>query len=102
MSPQDALCRPEATYAPETLHVVARRLIWFRELRGLTQSDLAKAAGISRSAVNDAESGQSDTRLRTLVQMAAALGTDAGVLFGSTPLPDAERAAYEAKWKRPF
>ena len=60
---------------------LARRIAWFRELRGLTQDQLAERAGLSRMAVNDAESGQTHMDMRTLVTLAAALETSVGVLL---------------------
>jgi DNA-binding XRE family transcriptional regulator len=88
-SPAPASGRPLATSPalspspPEKIeHVLARRLIWFRGFRRLTQAEVATLAGISRSAVNDAESGQSQVTIRTLQLLAAALGTNAGVLLG--------------------
>ena len=48
---------------------LARRIAWFRELRGLTQDQLAERAGLSRMSVNDAESGQTHMDMRTLVTL---------------------------------
>lgn len=67
---------------------LARRIAWFRELRGMTQDQLAERAGLSRMTVNEAESGQIHMDMRTLVTIAAALDTAVGVLLG-----EAERNA---------
>ena len=76
---------------------LARRIAWFRELRGLTQDQLAERAGLSRMAVNDAESGQTHMNMRTLVTLAAALETAAGVLLGEAERNEEAMAADEAR-----
>jgi transcriptional regulator with XRE-family HTH domain len=46
-----------------------------RQALGISQEELAKAAGISRATVNLIENGQGDPQLSTLVSLAAALRT---------------------------
>jgi len=76
---------------------LARRIAWFRELRGLTQDQLAERAGLSRMAVNDAESGQTHMDMRTLVTLAAALETSVGVLLAEIERNAEVMAADEAR-----
>src|SRR5690554_4192746 len=47
-----------------------------RQAHGLTQAQLAEKAGLSRMAVQKAESGSTDPRLSTLEVMARALGME--------------------------
>lgn len=47
-----------------------------RRAQGLTQAELADKAGLSRMAVQKAESGTTDPRLSTLEVMARALGME--------------------------
>ncbi|NLC35001.1 MAG: helix-turn-helix transcriptional regulator [Alcaligenaceae bacterium] len=47
-----------------------------RLARGMTQADLAEGAGLSRMAVQKAESGATDPRLSTLQVMARAMGME--------------------------
>ncbi len=53
-----------------------------RKQRGLTQAELAEAAGISRVSVADIESGRrDDVKLSTIKALAAALQVDNYALF---------------------
>ncbi len=47
-----------------------------RQAHGLTQAQLAEKAGLSRMAVQKAESGTTDPRLSTLQVMARAMGME--------------------------
>lgn len=55
-----------------------QRLVDLRRHRGLSQTEVAARMGTSQSALARLESGQSDTRMSTLVRYAAALGTNVG------------------------
>jgi transcriptional regulator with XRE-family HTH domain len=55
-----------------------RRLVQLRRHHGLSQTEVAARMGTSQSALARLESGQSDTRMSTLVRYAAALGTNVG------------------------
>jgi transcriptional regulator with XRE-family HTH domain len=76
---------------------IARRIVWFRVLRGYTQDELGRRSGLSTGSVTNAESGHSQTTLRTLDLLAAALDTTAGVLLGYSPLPAEAVAADELR-----
>jgi len=52
-----------------------------RELRGLTQSALAKQAGISPSYLSQLEKGKRDPKLTLLTRLSNALGIPVGILF---------------------
>jgi transcriptional regulator with XRE-family HTH domain len=64
-----------------------------RKRRGLTQDDLARAAGVSRSLIRKLEQHEiNDTRLETAHKIAAALGVPTSALLpqGDAPVPRAE------------
>ena len=55
---------------------LATELVQARRAHGLTQAELAEKAGLSRMAVQKAESGTTDPRLSTLQVMARAMGME--------------------------
>lgn len=61
-----------------------------RNAAGLTQAELAERAGLSRMAVQKAESGTTDPRLSTLQVMARALGMEL-MLVPAELRPELER-----------
>jgi transcriptional regulator with XRE-family HTH domain len=66
------------------------RLVFARELRGLTQGELAVKAKCAQSAIGNAESGERQT-LRNLVLVARVLKVSADWLFdGNGPKPTKE------------
>lgn len=59
---------------------VAQDLVALRESRGLSQAQLARRVGVTRSAIAQLESAQADNiELRTLVRVAAAVGAHVDV-----------------------
>lgn len=58
------------------MSTVAIQLAQARRALGLTQAELADKAGLSRMAVQKAESGNTDPRLSTLHVMARAMGME--------------------------
>jgi transcriptional regulator with XRE-family HTH domain len=57
---------------------------------GLTQAELAEAAGLSREQVARLEVGESEPRLSTIKRLAGALGCDPALIF---PLNDDDPAS---------
>jgi transcriptional regulator with XRE-family HTH domain len=54
-----------------------------RIARGLTQQELAEAAGIQRTYISDIERGRRNVTVFVLTRIAVALGTTLGQLFRS-------------------
>jgi transcriptional regulator with XRE-family HTH domain len=70
---------------------LGQRIQSVRKRHGLTQAELARAAGVSTSLIRKLEQGEiNDTRLETAHKIAAALGvaTSALVPGGDAPVPD--------------
>lgn len=71
------VCHP----SEEAVVAVGARLARLRLDRGMTQADLAERAGLSLSLVRSAESGTKSATLRSLAQLAEALGVPLVRLF---------------------
>lgn len=64
---------------------VVREYAYLRKLKGLTQAEVAKRAGISRTNVSRFESGEYNPTLEMLVKLAAAMDLDVSVAFRGSP-----------------
>ncbi len=68
----------------------AGRLRLARLAHGLSQEQLARAAGVTRQAVAGIETGRWDPSLRVALRLAGALGTGVEALFGPPTAPPPE------------
>jgi transcriptional regulator with XRE-family HTH domain len=68
----------------ETTINVAQRIRILRERRGLSQSALAEASGLSRNTLSLLERGQSSPTVSTLKRIALALGVDISAFFSTS------------------
>jgi len=64
---------------------LAEGLRRLRAERGLTQTEIARMAGVSPSAISQAEAGHRGLGVETLLNISAALGVSLDDLFGHTP-----------------
>lgn len=72
---------PEKMTVPSRRAAFARRLRTLRETAGLTQTAMAKAAGMDRSYYAEIETGQHSVSLDRIFSIADALGLPAHALF---------------------
>lgn len=75
--------RPESTdrtkqTVSSTAAELIRQLVALRQIRGLSQTQVAARMGTSQSALARLESGRADVRLSTLTRFAHALEADIG------------------------
>ncbi len=66
---------------------LAEGLRRLRAERGVTQSDVARAAGVSPSAISQAEAGHRGLGLETVMMIAEGFGTTIDGLLGAPPSP---------------
>ena len=82
---------------------LGQRIMHFRKKAGLSQKDLAGAAGISLSALSRYETGKREPTAVAIMNLAKALGTTGDTLLGLEPRPDLiAQNGDEAKWLRAF
>lgn len=71
----------------EHRRAIGERVLAFREHAGLSQEELASAAGVSSKTVSRLELGRHDGRNSTIRQVAKALGVSEHDLVGRPPAP---------------
>lgn len=64
------------------------KLTWIREIRGLKQADLAKAAGFQERIVYAWENGERNISYSAALRLARALGVHVSFLLDHTPPPE--------------
>jgi transcriptional regulator with XRE-family HTH domain len=69
---------------------LAKNVYRLRVRCGMTQSDLAKLAGIRQPRIAEIERGDANPRLRTLARIASALGVDVDDILRSEELEQPE------------
>lgn len=60
---------------------IGARICMAREIAGITQMELAKRLGLSRTQLTNLEAGRSDTGATTIVRIARSIGIKAGRLL---------------------
>lgn len=81
---------------PPLIKILASNLIRLRSERGLTQSELANAAGLTRGAIAKYESGKGGLTLNSISKLASALVVDEMELVSGPELPRSETQAVRA------
>ena len=72
------------------LRVIGQKLLYYRRATGMTQEELAEAAGLSPRAYADIERGSVSARLDSLLRICAALRITPDDIL-TADAPDAER-----------
>lgn len=71
--------------------VFARNLKAYRTMLGMTQNDLAMSVDLTRSSINNYESGKSEPSFEVLCKLAAILGIDITQLIYDEDIPEYTR-----------
>lgn len=80
----DSAYKPrEIALAAAGMQSLGKRIATMRKAAGMTQAELARAAGIGRVTQIRIERGEQSPRYETLMMIAKALGRPAGELLGS-------------------
>lgn len=74
----------------------AEQISAWREVRGLTQEELSRRAGIPRPNLSDIERGRQDITVSTLARIASALSLSPGRLLDESPQLAAIKDRHEA------
>ena len=75
----------------QRLREIGARITAAREAKGMTQSALAREAGLSPSGISMIESGDRECLVGTLAKIASVLGVSEATLLGETSLdPEGE------------
>ena len=69
----------------------ARKLKFYRTALGMTQTDLAKSADLTRSAINNYEAAKSEPNFEALCKISAILGVSLPELIYDDDIPDYTR-----------
>lgn len=80
----------------DTLDTLAKRLVWARTRKDLTQEELAKKAGVSQGTIGNLEAGIRDTA-RKITSIARALDVDANWLADNKGAAPNQLAVVPAK-----
>jgi transcriptional regulator with XRE-family HTH domain len=81
-------------------HVLASNVYRLRKDRGLTQEQLAEAAGVRQPRIAEVERGDANPRLLTLARLAFALGVPVAALLDPDRLDRLEEPAPAVEYQR--
>jgi len=81
---------PSNGYDSQMTETMAERIKALREARGMSQTELGRYCGVTKSAVSQWEDGSTENiKLKTFLLLVKALGTDFEYLvYGPTRAPD--------------
>lgn len=80
--------------------IAGKKIKELREKAGLTQEQLAKKMGISRSSLSLIENGEKNLTLEEVLKFSQFLNTDLNILIGKTKMP--EVVLPDTEHKKPF
>lgn len=80
---------PKVTYARRAMETMGNRIKALREAKGLTQPQLGKLVGVTKSAISQWENGgTANIKLQPFLRLCQALGTDERYLvYGTSRAP---------------
>lgn len=90
--PEDRVSDAQREVRTVRRRAVGRAIATARTERGLTQTELAEAAGISRSSIARLEAGDHGASVDVLFNIAVALGTKPSALLAAAEADDATAA----------
>lgn len=93
--------RPDEGTVPEAMRNFGKALALLREIRGLRQAQLARAAGQGKSQVSKYENGKELPKIPTLVKMLESMGYTYSDFFATLYLIDEQEAALREGRVRP-
>ncbi len=89
------------TKASEKEFSIADRVKYLRNLRQLSQAELARISGASQATVAQIESGRKDPSVTTLKKLASALDVTVGVFFSTDNVHVFDMVRLRRKYKKP-
>jgi transcriptional regulator with XRE-family HTH domain len=79
---------------------ISERLKYLRNLRQLSQAELARTSGVSQATVAQIESGRKDPSVTTLKKLASALDVTIGIFFSTDTVHVFDMARLRRKYKK--
>lgn len=82
-------------------YAISERVKYLRDLRKLSQTELAKLSGVSQATVAQIESGRKDPSVTTLKKLAKALDVTIAVFFSADAIHVFDMSRLRRKYKSP-
>jgi transcriptional regulator with XRE-family HTH domain len=95
------MTKAKSSPSPTSDYELAARVKYLRDLRQLSQAELAKLSGVSQATVAQIESGRKDPSVTTLRKLAKALDVTIGVFFSTDSVHIFDMPRLRRKYKKP-
>ena len=79
---------------------LSERIKYLRDLRGMTQTDLARIAKVSQATVAQIESARKDPSVTTLKKLASALDVSVAIMFATDSIHIFDMVKLRRKYKK--